>query len=108
MKTKVINFGYGVLNVIGEFLIILGQFIGLLRSFLFAVLIFGIVMGIFLATTVSFFALTTEIFNINLTYDGMYYQPEITLNVFTVWYWNLIIFVIGSATIVFGIKHMFD
>ena len=109
MKTKVINLGYEIVNIIGEFLIILGQFIGILRSFLFGILFFGIVMGIFLATTISFFALTTEIFNINPTHTEMYnYQPEITLNMFSVWYWNLLIFVLGGATIVFGMKHMFD
>ena len=90
MKTIIMNFGYGILNIIGDVLIILASFINFLRMFLFGVIIFGIIIGIFTVTFMSILELINPV----------------QIKLFGAWYWDVLVLFIGSVTMWFGIKNL--
>lgn len=85
-------------NFIGNFLIGLAGIIKFLRTTLLFLLVIGFCVGIFLITMIAAFELINRILP----------HPEVQLNLIGKWYWEVIIFFIGTATMWEGLKKMTD
>ena len=86
-------------NFIGTILISLAGIITFLRTCLFFVLIFGFAFGILVVTLIAFAELAGRI-NPNS-------YIEMPLDLFGKWYWEVIVFFLGAATMWQGVKKMF-
>jgi hypothetical protein len=78
-------------NFIGNLLIIFAAFLSFTRNILFFGLTVGFIGGILIITMTGLFEL---------------FSPEI--NFFGKWYWDLIVVILGGATMWLGFQKMFE
>lgn len=87
-------------NFIGSFLIAFAAFLSFLRNMIFFALTVGIVLGILMITMFSLF----ELFN-HLAPNNEYPMPIV---LFKKPIWDVVVVVLGGATMWLGIKKMFE
>ncbi len=87
-------------NFIGNVLIGLATFLTTLRNVMFFILVAGIIFGILMITIIAFAELIGR--------AAPTQQIQMPLDLFGRWYWEMIVFVIGSLTMWQGIKKMFE
>jgi len=86
-------------NFIGGFLIALAAFLSFLRNMIFFVLTVGIVGGIFIITMFSLFELFGRVSPQDFPMEIVLFKKPI---------WDVVVVVLGGATMWLGIKKMFE